>query len=160
MPILKLCGHPGCGRVVAPPYRQKMGPRCPEHYRADNLRRARKQQAAGRTTAHWERVKRQAKEAVGYRCQNCGKPEQPTPAGWLSVHLRTTANTASPRSPTSSSSASTVTARSTPNEHDPKHTVVAAERQARVLPASSSASTRASAASSTAYSASSIAAYA
>jgi hypothetical protein len=88
MPILKVCCHPGCGRLVAPPYKQKLGARCPEHIRADNLRRAPKQQAAGRTTAHWTRLKKQAKEDARYRCQNCGRPEVPNPHGWLSVHLR------------------------------------------------------------------------
>jgi hypothetical protein len=62
--------------------------RCPDCYREDNQRRARKQQAHGRTTAHWRNVKAQAKSLAGYRCQNCGAHEEPTPRGWLSVHLR------------------------------------------------------------------------
>jgi hypothetical protein len=64
------------------------GTKCQPCYQQDNAGRAHKQRAAGRTTAHWQRLKRLAKEAAGYRCQACGRPEQPTPAGWLDVHLR------------------------------------------------------------------------
>jgi hypothetical protein len=62
--------------------------KCEACYRADNQRRAAKQRAAGRTTARWRWLKQQAKENAGYRCQVCGVPEAPTPAGWLDVHLR------------------------------------------------------------------------
>jgi hypothetical protein len=62
--------------------------RCPECYRTDNARRARKHRAAGRTSARWQKLKKEAKLAAGYRCQVCGKQEVPTPAGFLDVHLR------------------------------------------------------------------------
>lgn len=63
------------------------GTKCPPCYREDNARRAAKQRASGRTTGHWRDLKRQAKAAVGYRCQNCGVLETRTQRGWLSVHL-------------------------------------------------------------------------
>ena len=62
--------------------------RCPDCYTADNQRRHRKQQALGRTSGSWQRLKRAAKEAVGYRCEACGRHEEPHARGWLSVHLR------------------------------------------------------------------------
>jgi len=87
-PILKVC----CGRLASGRTCGKIipgnAPRCAECYKVDNRRRARKQEAAGRTTAAWRRLKKQAKQAAGYRCQVCGTAEQPTPAGWLDVHLR------------------------------------------------------------------------
>jgi hypothetical protein len=85
MPILKACIRHGIYQPGVPPVPRG---RCPRCYREDNQRRSRKQQASGRTTAHWRNVKAQAKALAGYRCQSCGVFEQPTPRGWLSVHLR------------------------------------------------------------------------
>jgi hypothetical protein len=63
------------------------GTKCQPCYKEDNARRAAKQRASGQTSARWQRLKRQAKGAAGYRCPNCGALEEPTPRGWLSVHL-------------------------------------------------------------------------
>jgi hypothetical protein len=76
-----------CGKLIAPPFPGGIA-RCPDHYRADNRRRGRKQHAAGRTSARWKQLSREAKERAGYRCQVCGVAEEPTPRGWLDVHLR------------------------------------------------------------------------
>jgi hypothetical protein len=62
MPILRPCAGPGCAELIELGGRN----RCPRCYRLDNRRRATKQRAAGRTTAHWRRLKAQAKAAVGY----------------------------------------------------------------------------------------------
>jgi hypothetical protein len=83
--ILRICWLHGLYQPGAPSTPRG---KCPDCYRADNQRRARQQQAAGRTTAHWQRLKRLAKQAAGSRCQTCGRLEEPTPAGWLDVHLR------------------------------------------------------------------------
>lgn len=75
-PVFKLC--PRHGRYQG---------RCRPCYTADNQRRAAKQRAQGCTTAHWQRLKAEAKALAGYRCQDCDKPEERRPGGWLSVHL-------------------------------------------------------------------------
>lgn len=79
-------GHIGIDKAIHPGERRL----CRTCARPDNQRRHAKQKAAGRTTAHWRKLKAAAKAAAGYRCQNpnCGKLEEPTPRGWLSVHLR------------------------------------------------------------------------
>lgn len=77
-PIYKLCSK----------HKALYQGKCAACYKADNLRRSRKQGAAGRKTAHWQNLKKLAKQAAGYRCQTCGRAEEPTPAGWLDVHLR------------------------------------------------------------------------
>jgi 5-methylcytosine-specific restriction endonuclease McrA len=79
-PILKSCVRHG---LYTP---NKHG--CPACYQADNQRRKAKQREQGRTTTRWKKLARAAKQAAGYRCQNCGRPEERTPTGWLSVHLR------------------------------------------------------------------------
>jgi hypothetical protein len=57
MPILRPCAGPGCRELIELGGRN----RCPRSYKLDNRRRAAKQRAAGRTTAHWRRLKAQAK---------------------------------------------------------------------------------------------------
>jgi hypothetical protein len=84
-PILKSCPTHGLyepGNPLIP--RGK----CPACYRADNQRRKAKQRDKGRTTAHWKNLAGRAKQAAGYRCQGCGRPEGRDSRGWLSVHLR------------------------------------------------------------------------
>jgi hypothetical protein len=82
-PILRACPTHG----LYPPGGPSKG-RCPTCYQEDNRRRTAKQRDQGRTTRHWKNLARAAKQAAGYRCQSCGAPEVPEPAGWLSVHLR------------------------------------------------------------------------
>jgi hypothetical protein len=79
-PILKNCP---CHGPYTP---SKHG--CPACYQEDNRRRTVKQREQGRTTSHWKKLARAAKQNAGYRCQSCGRLEERTPAGWLSVHLR------------------------------------------------------------------------
>jgi hypothetical protein len=55
MPILRPCAGPGCRELIELGGRN----RCPRSYKLDNRRRAAKQRAAGRTTAHWRRLKAQ-----------------------------------------------------------------------------------------------------
>lgn len=79
-PILKSCVRHG----LYTPNRHG----CPACYQADNRRRTVKQREQGRTTSRWKNLARQAKQAAGYRCQACGRPEVRDSRGWLSVHLR------------------------------------------------------------------------
>jgi hypothetical protein len=85
VPLVKTCLSHGTFVPGSPPIPNG---RCPLCYRADKKRRARKQQAAGRTTGHWRLLKAQAKANASYRCQGCGKKEERHSRGWLSVHLR------------------------------------------------------------------------
>jgi hypothetical protein len=62
--------------------------RCPRCYAEDNQRRKTKQRDQGRTTRRWKNLARAAKQAAGYRCQICDRPEIRDSRGWLSVHLR------------------------------------------------------------------------
>jgi len=84
-PILRSCPRHGLYEPGNPPIPRG---RCPGCYKADNRRRKVKQREQGRTTAHWKKVARRAKQAAGYRCQSCGTPEVRDARGWLSVHLR------------------------------------------------------------------------
>jgi hypothetical protein len=84
-PIMKSCVRHGLYQPGAPSIPRG---RCPRCYAEDNQRRKTKQRDQGRTTSHWKSLARTAKQAAGYRCQSCGRPEERTPTGWLSVHLR------------------------------------------------------------------------
>ena len=80
MTVLKSCPRHG---IYTP---NKHG--CPACYQADNRRRTVKQREQGRTTSRWKKLARQARQGASYRRQACGRLEERTPTGWLSVHLR------------------------------------------------------------------------
>jgi ribosomal protein L44E len=96
--VWKVCCERGCGRLVDPAeaatYRRsgRGGTRCAEHavawQAADDRRRRARQQASGRNTKRWRQLLKQAKQAAGYRCQECGAAEVPELNRWLGGHLR------------------------------------------------------------------------
>jgi hypothetical protein len=66
--LLKVCSEPGCGRPYQPVPGQRSA-RCPLHAPAHKQARASKVKASGTSSAHWQRLRKQALERDGYRCQ-------------------------------------------------------------------------------------------
>ena len=64
-PILSPCPVPQCRRLTT-------GGRCPEHRRADAVRRIARKRRNGTDSTHWRRVRAVALELASYRCQECG----------------------------------------------------------------------------------------
>ena len=87
MPVVRPCV--GCSRIF-PPAELKRG-NCLECRRVLERERApRKQKAqrdSGRSTAHWERVKAEAKRRANYTCESCGAVEDGDANRWLTCHL-------------------------------------------------------------------------
>jgi hypothetical protein len=79
----------GCGKILPPPELKRGN--CLECRRELERKRAPRKRAAQRlserTTAHWERVKAEAKRLAGYECQRCGAAEDGSVGRWLTGHL-------------------------------------------------------------------------
>jgi 5-methylcytosine-specific restriction endonuclease McrA len=66
MPVPRACLD--CGTAT------RNGSRCPVHQQQQDRKRAIKQQAHGRNTSYWRKLRKLVLNRDGHTCQRCGKP--------------------------------------------------------------------------------------